>query len=83
MSRKMEAIYDLRHVLWRNICNGVFTSGHCVRKCGNWARGSGLCAACAEKDLAEYIGVEKATEYVAAIRTVRRLELEMDQKAEG
>lgn len=83
MAKKLERIYDLRHALWRNIANGVFTSGYCATGCGKMARGAGLCADCLAKELGELIGKAKAARYVKLIREVRALELKMDNAAEG
>ena len=83
MAKKLERIYDIRHALWRNIANGVFTSGTCSAGCGRMARGSGLCADCLAKELGELIGKAKAARYVKLIRSVRAMEREMDDAAEG
>ena len=83
MSRKLEQIMDLQHVLWRNLANGAFTSGPCETGCGKSARGSGLCASCATERLGELVGKQMATKYAAKIREIRQLESKMEAKAAG
>lgn len=83
MSRKLEQIMDLQHVLWRNLANGAFTSGPCSAGCGKSARGSGLCASCATEQLGELVGKQMAAKYAAKIRAIRQMEAAMEAKAAG
>jgi hypothetical protein len=76
MSRRTEDIMDLRHTMWRNQFHGVATCGPCKTGCGKSARGSGLCFDCATKELARYVGGEKAAKYAELIKAIRELERE-------
>ena len=56
----------------RNYPDGGSTFGPCLNKCGSGkgARGSGLCADCYEKLLAEQCGKELALEYHVKVRSL-------------
>jgi hypothetical protein len=73
---KRERIEELRHTMWRNIPNFPTTCGPCCRCKIKSARGSGLCFDCAAKELARYVGEEKAAKYAELIKAVRELERE-------
>lgn len=59
MTKEMDKIndfYNLLHTLRRGYQTGVHTYGACMNKCGNSARGAGLCGDCCEKEIAELTG---------------------------
>jgi len=66
-----------KHLIWRNLPSGETTMGPCERACGQPARGSGICLACAQSDLAKLVGAELAAEYVEVIRNLRTIEERM------
>ncbi|MES2995878.1 MAG: hypothetical protein V4733_03620 [Verrucomicrobiota bacterium] len=68
--------------MWRSNPNWPSTFSACAATdCDGSARGGGLCGDCTEKRLAEIVGKAIAYNYREAIRTVRRLEKEMEESA--
>jgi hypothetical protein len=68
-----DQLRQARHLIWRNLPDGVTTFSPC--SCGRGAgRGGGPCLACAEEGLAGLIGKTAAKKYVAAVSSIRELE---------
>ncbi len=83
MSKKLDRIRDIQHMLWRNSSPGVHTYGACIRCANKPARGGGLCPDCALAELKELVGSDIANNYAGAITTIRLLEQDMENKAAG
>jgi|GEM_PF-5951747 len=70
--------------IWRNYPRWPSTFGRCRRvDCdgSHSARGSKVCAKCAEGDLADIVGEDLAEQYHESIRGVRQIESVMAEKA--
>ncbi len=65
--------------LWRNYPGWPSTFGPCSQKCKEeaYGRGSGPCADCCEKELADLVGPRYAHEYHVSIKELRELEKDM------
>ena len=72
---------EAKDLIWRNSTNLAVTFGDCGRKCKRSpGRGGGPCIFCAEDDLALVVGADLAEKYVEAVRMLRALEAEMENK---
>ena len=60
--------YSLASGLQRNYVDRPNTFGKCSSGCGKRARGSGLCAYCYERDLAEIVGEGAASKFHDAVK---------------
>lgn len=68
------AMWEALHHLWRNYPRWPSTFGRCSRGCEEMGRGSGPCADCCERDLAQVVGEDLAAEYHNRVRALRETE---------
>ena len=70
-------IREAIRLIWRNLPEFASTFSACARECGQSARGGGVCLNCAQADLAKLTNDLIASQYVATVLNLRRLESEM------
>ena len=76
MTNEPEIREAIRHI-WRNLPEAASTFSACARGCGQGGRGGGVCLNCAQADLAKLTNDLQASQYVATVLNLRRLESEM------
>ena len=69
--------YSLASGLQRNYVDWPSTFGKCSGGCDTLARGSGLCADCYERKLAEIVGEESASHFHDAVKARHKAYHEM------
>ena len=71
-------VYELRHLIWRQMPTHPSTFSPCFNECGEIARGGGECIECLQKKLVKIVGYDLATAYIDLVRRIRLTESVMD-----
>jgi len=74
---KERELNEIKSDIWYQFPRGVTTVGPCPI-CGKASRGSHLCLDCLSKKLSELVGDELAWKYIDGIKTLRKIENEME-----